>query len=184
MKCSNCNFEVADNTKFCPECGTKMPTASEEATFSNQASDESANVVTSAEINEQKSDKKKKTKKIIIISASALLACGIIFLVLYLVDPFCMFRHNFSDSDVIEPTCVKSSYYEYICANCGTRSQGERLEDVPALGHNYVKGVCVRCGEKRSCTELGHELEKGSCGTPRKCIHCGESQTIEHELAY
>ena len=24
MKCPNCNFEIAENTKFCPECGNAL----------------------------------------------------------------------------------------------------------------------------------------------------------------
>ena len=94
MNCPNCNFEVAENTKFCPECGTKMPEKNAEKTSSVEVTDEASTPPSIAETNEKKKTKKKKIKKIIIISGSALLVCGIIFFVLRLVNPFCMFGHD------------------------------------------------------------------------------------------
>ena len=87
MKCPNCNFEIAENTKFCPECGTKIPETNTETTSSLEVTEEVSNAPSTTEVNELKKTKKKKIKKIIIISVSALLACGIIFLVLYLLLP-------------------------------------------------------------------------------------------------
>lgn len=171
MKCPNCNFEVAENTKFCPECGTKIPEMTAEATSSSEIIDETSNAPSTKEANEQKKVKKKKIKKIIIISVSALLACGIIFLVLRLINPFCMFGHNTSRTNCVEPTCGAEGYYEYSCSNCeyidkypiSNRDIEHKWDDIPCGEEN----TCLICGEKEI---LNHSYES----VEPICVHCGK----------
>ena len=114
MKCPNCNLEVAENTKFCPECGAKMPEAAEVAPaleVENTTQDTNQTVATP----EEKSKKKKKIKKIIIISVSSLLACGLIFLALWLLNPFCMFGHHNVHTEGQVPTCTEHGDQKEIC---------------------------------------------------------------------
>jgi DNA-directed RNA polymerase subunit M/transcription elongation factor TFIIS len=179
MKCPNCNFEVAENTKFCPECGTKMLEKNAETTSSLEATEEVSNAPSTTEVNEQKKYKKKKIKKIIIISVSALLACGIIFLVLYLLNPFCMFGHRNVHAKGEGATCTESG--EHICDDCGKVAWS-----TSALGHDfYYQAVeCNRCGEKRTCDEAHaeHEYKNAVCGKENTCVNCGEKEILQHEL--
>ena len=181
MKCPNCNFEVAENTKFCPECGTKMPEIVEEEISSPDATDKDSNTSSTIEANEKKEIKKKK-KKIIIISISALLACGIIFLVLYLINPFCMFKHRNTHTEGFESTCTAGAYKKTICDDCGNVVG---IHTDVAFGHNYALGMeCLRCGEKRTCNEafVDHEYKNAVCGKENTCVKCGEKKKLEHEL--
>ena len=185
MKCPNCNFEVADNTKFCPECGTKMPEITAEATVSSEAPDETSNVSSNVETNEQKKAKKKKAKKkkikkIIIISVSSLLACGII---LCLLNPFCMFGHHSSHLEGKDATCTEAGDEKSICDKCGKVDLDFSRK---ALGHKfgYQKLECDRCGEKRSCdlAEIEHKYEKAMCGKENTCVNCGHTKKLQHTL--
>lgn len=182
MKCPNCNFEVAENTKFCPECGTKMPETNTEATSSPEVTGETSNTPSTIEMNEKKKAKKKKIKKII-ISVSAFLACGIIFLVLYLANPFCMFEHRNIHTEGKDPTCTQDGDKKGICDDCGNVVYSYSDS---AMGHffGYMGVECERCGEKRSCNEayLKHEYENAKCGKENTCVKCGEKKMLQHEL--
>ena len=181
MKCPNCNFEVAENTKFCPECGTKMLENNAETTSSLEVTEEVSNAPSTTEVNELKKTKKKKIKKIIIISASALLACGIIFLVLWLWNPSCMFGHRNIHVKGEGATCTESG--EHICDDCGKVAWS-----TSALGHDfYYQAVeCNRCGKKRSCDEAyaEHEYENAVCGKENTCVKCGEKKTLQHKFEF
>ena len=96
MNCPNCNFEVAENTKFCPECGTKLSEFVEKETLNVETSeenmtDEIPNTPSTVETNEKKEAKKKKIKKIVITSLVSLVVCLGIYVVLFFVNPFCLF---------------------------------------------------------------------------------------------
>lgn len=181
MKCPNCSLEVAENTKFCPECGTKMPEATTEATSSLEVTEEASNAPSPSKTNEKKKAKKKKIKKIIIISASALLACGIIFLILWLWNPSCMFGHRNEHVKGEGATCTEGG--EHICDDCGKVAWISS-----ALGHNfyYQEVECNRCGETRSCDEADaeHEYKNAVCGKENTCVKCGEKKMLQHELNY
>ena len=161
MKCPNCNFEIAENTKFCPECGTKIPETNTEATSSLEVTEEVSNAPSITEVNELKKTKKKKIKKIIIISVSALLACGIIFLVLYLVNPSCMFGHDMNLINRVEPTCGAEGYEEYSCSNC-------HQVNTYTLSNN----------------RLEHTWDNIPCGKENTCVKCGEKKIFQHKLEY
>ena len=182
MKCPNCNFEVAGNTKFCPECGTKMPETTAETTASFETAEGDSSAPSNVEINEKKKAKKKKLKKIIIISASALLACGLIFLVLWFLNPFCMFGHSVREVNLVEPTCTENGRVEYACNSCDYKYSNTLY----AWKHRYeYKEVeCKRCGEKRSCDDAyaEHEYENAVCGKENTCVKCGEKKNLQHEL--
>ena len=172
MKCPNCNFEVAENTKFCPECGTKIPEIVE-ATSSENVTEEIPNTPSTIETNEKKEAKKKKIKKIIIISVSALLACGIIFLVLYLVNPFCMFGHDMMQINRVEATCGAEGYEEHGCSKCDYIYR-YTLSNYN-LEHNWDT---IPCGKENHCTTCGKtEILKHQLDTLEpKCIHCGKAK--------
>ena len=162
MKCPNCNFEVAENTKFCPECGTKMLENNAETTSSSEIiTDETSNTPSTKESNEEKKAKKKKIKKIIIISVSALLACGIIFLALYLLNPFCMFGHNTSMTNRVEPTCGAEGYYEYSCSDCD---------------YSYKNTLSNR--------DIEHKWDSIPCGEENTCVNCGEKKMLQHKFEF
>ena len=183
MKCPNCNFEIVETTKFCPECGTKIPTVTTEATPLSGVTDKTSNTQSTIEANEQKPTKKNKIKKIIIISVSGLLACGIIFLILYLLNPFCMFGHRNIRTEGKEATCIEHGDKKDICDDCGqTWTYGYSNS---ALGHDfYYKEVeCNRCGEKITCDEAyaEHEYKNVTCGEENTCVKCGKTETLKHE---
>ena len=58
MKCPNCSFEVVDNAKFCPECGTKMLEATTDTTALFEEVEVRSNAPSNAETNEKKKAKK------------------------------------------------------------------------------------------------------------------------------
>jgi RNA polymerase subunit RPABC4/transcription elongation factor Spt4 len=142
MKCPNCNFEVTENTKFCPECGTKITETNTEGISSFEVTNESSNAPSKVETNEKKKLNKKKIKKIIIISVAALLVLGITFLVLYLVNPFCMFGHGNMHTEG-GPICT--AYVYWICDDCG-----KAVHTDSPRGHSFNGLECRYCGEKRS----------------------------------
>ena len=188
MKCPNCNVEVAENTKFCPECGTKLSEFVEKETLNVETSeenmtDEIPNTPSTVETNEKKEAKKKKIKKKIIISVSALLACGIIFLILYLVNPCCMFWHDTHIEKTA--TCTEGGVYTAICDDCG---EVVRSSPLSAYGHEFSRGEveCNRCGAKRSCEEAyaEHEYENAVCGKENTCVKCGDKKILQHDLDF
>lgn len=185
MNCPNCNFEVAENTKFCPECGTKMPEVTAETSASFETVGEDSNAPSNDEMNEKKKAKKKKLKKIIVISVASLLACGIIFLVLYLLNPSCMFGHRNTHLEGKARTCTEDGDEKYICDDCG---EVDWYCSPYAYGHTFDYGEveCNRCGAKRSCEEVfvEHEYENAVCGKENTCVKCGEKKKLQHDLKY
>lgn len=152
MKCPNCNFEIPENTKFCPECGMKLPGAE---------SKEGISEVTEIKV---KGKKKKNKPMIIIISiASAIIfVCGIIFWLMQ--NPFCLFYHGGSYSKIIkEATCTEKGLKDVFCTKCDKFLWSEAI---PLTGHEFEKGdcgvpqKCTRCEETRT---LQHELQDSHC---------------------
>ena len=151
MKCPNCNVEVAETTRFCPKCGTKLYELSSETTPVLELAEDKQTTIDPVIIPEKKKKKTKKTK-IVILSASILGACGIIFLVLYLLNPFCIFGHNVEytlDASVMKleyetsPTCDMAGTTCYRCRYCGHMD----YRHYDKLGHAEENGVCTGCGE-------------------------------------
>lgn len=177
MKCPNCSFEVVDNAKFCPECGTKMLEATTDTTALFEEVEVRSNAPSNAETNEKKKAKKKKLKKIIVFSISTLIACGVIFGAIYLLNPNCIFGHRELDLASKEPTCTNAGKYTYTCNACGvivkTTYKG-------SLSHNYVSRTCTLCGKNASCSEVGHEFVERICGTTNTCIRCGKQMKVNH----
>ena len=160
MKCPNCNFEVAENAKFCPECGTKIPEVVKEETPSKSAED-AANAPAADKLNDQKKAKSKNIKKALIISGCGLLVCGIAFLILYLLNPGCMFGHREVHHELgVESTCSQPGSYYVFCNDCGEQCGGYMKEKLP---HDY--GTVV-------------------CGVEITCINCGYATTFEHQEDY
>lgn len=52
--------------------------------------------------------------------------------------------HDYSKTEVTEPTCTTMGYTKNICVHCGS---SYRNSFIVALGHNYENGTCTRCGE-------------------------------------
>lgn len=105
MKCPNCNFEVAENTKFCPECGVKLLDTS--SCLENECIKDSS--------------KKKKKKRILLwsIIGSFVVIVGICLLVLFLYDPFCWIYKNdpyvYEDTVEVKKTIQldANNFYDY-----------------------------------------------------------------------
>ena len=172
MKCPNCNFELPENTKFCPECGMKLPDAE---------SKEEISEVTEIKV---KGKKKKKKPMIIIISivSAIIFVCGIIFWLMQ--NPFCLFYHHNACYKVIKSaTCTEAGLEDAYCEDCGDFLWSRT---VPAKGHsfNYEEVKCRDCGEKRSCDAAGveHKYENAVCGKENTCVECGEKKMLQHEL--
>ena len=154
MRCPNCNVEIPETTKFCPECGAKQAEVAEAPAAPSVS----------------KKPEKKKIIKILIISNSALLACGIISLVLYFVNPFCMFGHESSYSEILkEATCTEGETVAWICNDCG-----KTLSCYTVTAEKYAE----------TGRQFGHDFEVGACGTERACKKCGEKKLFEHETDY
>lgn len=92
--------------------------------------------------------------------------------------------HSFVWTTAYAPTCVDSGFAVGECVICGFR----QIEDLVALGHDYVNGVCTRCGhtlvtighmhsynwttiQEASCTESGYKVGH--------CALCGDEVTNE-----
>lgn len=92
--------------------------------------------------------------------------------------------HSFTWTTAYAPTCVDSGFAVGECVICGFR----QIEDLVALGHDYVNGVCTRCGhtlatighmhsynwttiQEASCTESGYKVGH--------CALCGDEVTNE-----
>ncbi len=159
MKCPNCNFEVMQPTKFCPECGAKLPEELNETVAPATPQSTAEQEVTPA-----KKPKKSKKKLILIISISV--ACLAVlagaFFILRAINPGCMFGHeNTREEKIKEATCTDSPRYRYVCEKCGEtdyeRSWGSYLE---------------------------HDYGTIQCGVPSTCKNCGEQKTFEHETEY
>lgn len=175
MKCPKCNFDVPESNKFCPECGEKMPEITTDTVSAEPQPEETVII--------EKKPKNKKTKKILIISISAVVGCGLIFLILFLINPFCIFYHNSIRNDVIPETCVTDGKFAYICLDCG---KVDFEGSIPAHGHTYEYQAtsCKYCGLKRNCEEayLEHTFKNAICGEMNTCTVCGVQKKLEHSF--
>ena len=52
--------------------------------------------------------------------------------------------HEYTDPQIIAPSCTEAGYTSYTCSLCGDICY---VDETPALGHNFVRGKCSRCGE-------------------------------------
>ena len=158
MKCPNCNFDVTQPTKFCPECGTKLPEEMSEAVApATQQPVEQAPAAC-----EKPKKSKKKLIKIAIISGICLAVLAGAFFALYAINPGCMFGHDSTREEKIkEATCTDLARYKYVCVECGETD-----------------------GEQSVGSFLEHDYGKIQCGTPSTCTLCGNQTTFEHEKEY
>ena len=118
MKCPKCNFDVPENNKFCPECGERVSEIPKDET-QEAPTQETPTQEASTPDTANKKAKNKKVKKILIISISAVVACGLIFLILFLINPFCMFEHRNAHLEGNGVTCTTAANISYICDDCG-----------------------------------------------------------------
>ncbi len=58
--------------------------------------------------------------------------------------------HDYSETEVVAPTCTDFGYTKHICSNCGGYY---RTDFIGALGHDYEDGVCTVCGEEEEAPE-------------------------------
>lgn len=142
MKCPNCNFELPENTKFCPECGSNITTESDSVPHISEADEVPADTI--LETNNRKTKNKKKLVIILVASvASVIFVCGIIFWLMQ--NPFCLFYHNNACYKVIKSaTCTEAGLEDAYCEDCGDFLWSRT---VPAKGHNIEWGMCVDCKE-------------------------------------
>ena len=176
MKCPKCNFDVPESNKFCPECGEKMPEITTDTVSAEPQPEE--NVII------EKKPKNKKLKKILIISISAVVGCGLIFLILFLINPLCIFGHRNTHKEGQAATCTTNGYYNYICNDCG---EIDWTYTEPAHDHmyyGYQATSCAYCGLKRNCEEayLEHTFKNAICGEMNTCTVCGVQKKLEHSF--
>lgn len=178
MKCPKCNFDIPENNKFCPECGEKTPEIIKPKVQETPVQEPFTPVTA------EKKPKNKKIKKILIISISSVVACGLIFLILFLINPFCMFGHRNSHVEGNDATCTMAANKSHICDDCGDIIW---IENYSALGHRYEykEITCKYCGEKRSCEDAGlkHTFTNAVCGYLNTCTTCGTQKKIEHSFS-
>ena len=183
MKCPKCNFDVPENNKFCPECGERMSEILKDET-QEAPTQETLTQEASTPDTANKKAKNKKVKKILIISISAVVACGLIFLILFLINPSCMFGHRNVHVEGNEPTCTIGGYQSGICDDC---KETIWTDTFSALDHSYgYPGIaCLRCGVNRSCEEayLEHTFENVVCGAMNTCTTCGTQKKLDHSFA-
>lgn len=138
MKCPKCNFDVSKSNKFCPECGEKMLEITTDTVSAEPKIEE--NVIV------KKKPKNKKVKKILIISISAVVGCGLIFLILFLINPFCMFAHKNTRIQGEEGTCTQTGDEICICDDCGKTIW---VGNNQVRGHFFEGNICMICGETK-----------------------------------
>lgn len=165
MKCPNCNFDVTHPTKFCPECGAKLPEELNEATPQSAAEQAPAAC-----------EKPKKSKKKLVVMIAIPVACVAVllgaFFILRAINPGCMFGHDSTREEKIkEATCTDLPRYRYVCVKCGETDREQSWGTF--LEHDYGKiqcgvvSTCKNCGEKKT---FEHYEEDG------KCRHCGQAR--------
>ena len=178
MKCPKCNSEIAENAKFCPECGEKLADVAEiasavveNATPENQT-ENAPNEKPSDEATEEKAPKQKSNKKkVIIIALSAIVLCGIIAAILLILNPSCMFGHrNLTGKTAVKVTCTSNGRTESICDDCGACVYSWVNE---ATGHDFgeikcnEENTCVKCGEKKFFEHGSESVYSGNY-----CLYC------------
>ena len=136
MKCPNCNFEVTENTKFCPECGTKLPETIQESVTTLESANEVSNT-TEPIVSTQK--KKKSKKKIVLISVLVAVSAVIIFAILLILNPSCMFYHANYGYNKSTATCIKDGVENVVCYDCG-----KTIHSYPSMatGHYVAEEPC------------------------------------------
>jgi hypothetical protein len=147
MNCPKCNYEIKEPTKFCPDCGASL-----------RNEDEIPKPTPTPPPAKKGKSKKKIIILIISILSSLLVIAGIIFLILYLTNPGCMFRHNFSMTATVEPSCNTNGYEVYTCADCGSQYSTDLYDDdnLPTGDHDWVISpdtltkTCSVCYETQS----------------------------------
>ena len=115
MKCPKCNFEVAENAKFCPECGEKIfeSTSKDSFEIANEKSNEKNSTT---EANSKKSISKKVKISIIIGVTSVLLIAIALFLILVVFKH----EHVWIYEITKEPTYTENGVEYRSCEGCGT----------------------------------------------------------------
>lgn len=185
MNCPNCNHPLGENSKFCTECGAKIssePTSSETEsntnfTDSNAQPEESTKTAIKTD---EKKQKKKKVKKILLIIALSALSVFIIYTLLYIINPGCMFRHTESQHIIINATCSQEGSEKYVCADCGDIMSEWKIDKLDHAWDNVscdIEHTCLTCGTKE---KLNH-----SANSDGVCRYCGKgklSVTIKRNL--
>ena len=72
--------------------------------------------------------------------------------------------HNYTLTDLLEPTCTSDGFHTYTCDKCGDSYQ----ESIAAAGHQYTPATCLspkickECGQTEG-DPLGHSYTDGYC---------------------
>ena len=115
MKCPKCNSEVAENAKFCPECGEKIFESTSKGSFeiANEKSNENT---ATTKANSKKTISKKVKISIIIGVTSVLLIAIALFLILVVFKH----EHVWIYEITKEPTYTENGVEYRSCEGCGT----------------------------------------------------------------
>ena len=77
-------------------------------------------------------------------------------------------EHKYGGVEITkEPSCIEDGEQQAACLICGEMV----IENIPALGHDYIDGYCTRCGDREI-------LQSGSCGTSVKYIIYGDGEMV------
>lgn len=112
MKCPKCNFEVADNTKFCPECGEKMLESTTKDTIEALEKTPDETNLDSKTLPKKSISKK---RKIAIISIASVVIVAIVLLLVFVVFKH---EHNFIYECTKEPTLTEEGVQHVYCEGC------------------------------------------------------------------
>lgn len=87
--------------------------------------------------------------------------------------------HNYTLTDLLEPTCTFAGFNAYTCGKCGDSYQ----ESITAAGHQYTPAtclspkVCKECGQTDG-DSLGHNYTDGYC------IRCNAPDPAEPKVVF
>lgn len=158
MICTNCEAEIPDESKVCPECSSPL---TEELT---ETVEEQPVEVPAEVLEEETPVKKKKRIGLVLAIVGGVLALGTTLAIL-------IFTH------VI---CIKHDYFSATCKYPKTCMYCEKTKGDP-LPHSWADATCTKAKTCTDCDEtegeaLGHNWEEATCTSAKECKVCSKTE--------